>query len=258
MTQQQHKGRVALVTGASRGIGLAVAESLAAEGATVILCSRDAAAVEAAAASIAAKGGSAIGLPADVGDEDSVNRLFAEIERRFGMLHILVNNAGISPKINGGKGRIEDVPLKTWNDTLTTNLTGTFLVSRAAVPLMKKAGWGRIVNINSQSGRMYSGFGTVHYAASKAGQIGLARVMAGELGPFNITVNSVAPSRTTGVMAQSFSDTAAIEQQYISRTPLGRVATPADVAAAVAFLASDQAGYITGTIIDVTGGFFMP
>jgi 3-oxoacyl-[acyl-carrier protein] reductase len=110
----------------------------------------------------------------------------------------------------------------------------------------------------SQAGRMYTGFGSVHYSASKAGQIGLSRVLAGELGPFNITVNCVSPSRTASAMALSFSDADKIEAQYIARTPLGRTATPQDVAATVAFLASDEAAYITGTIVDVTGGFFMP
>lgn len=253
-----HKGRVALVTGGSRGIGLAVGRSLAARGASVVLASRKAAEAEAAAADIVREGGAAVGIAADVGDEDSVAALMRQVEERFGALHILVNNAGISPKISGGKGRIEDVPLKIWTETLTTNLTGTFLVSRAAVPLLKAAGWGRIVNVSSQSGRMYTGFGSVHYASSKAGQIGFARVLAGELGPFQITVNTVAPTRTAGVMAQTFGDAAATEQRYIARTPLGRVATPKDVAAAVTFLASDEAGFITGTIVDVTGGFFMP
>ena len=205
-----------------------------------------------------ATGATAIGLAADVGDEQSVARLLGAVEERFGLLHILVNNAGISPRINGHKGAIEDVPLDVWTRTIQTNLTGTFLVTRAAVPLLKKAGWGRIVNMASQAGRMYTGFGSVHYSASKAGQIGLSRVLAGELGPFNITVNCVSPSRTASAMALSFGDADKIEAQYIARTPLGRTATPQDVAATVAFLASDEAAYITGTIVDVTGGFFMP
>jgi 3-oxoacyl-[acyl-carrier protein] reductase len=256
--ERRQEGRIALVTGGSKGIGRAVAERLAREGATVIVCARDGGAAEAAAVEIAALGSPAVGMSGDVGDEDSVARLFRMVEERFGLLHILVNNAGISPKIQGHKGSIEQVPLKIWTETLRTNLTGMFLVSRAAAPLLKKAGWGRIVSVTSQAGRMYTGFGSVHYSASKAGQIGLSRVLAGELGPFGITVNCVSPSRTASAMAQTFADAGKVEGQYIARTPVGRVGTPEDVAAAIAFLASDEAGYINGTIVDVTGGFFMP
>jgi 3-oxoacyl-[acyl-carrier protein] reductase len=254
----RHKGRVALVTGASRGIGKAIAERLAAEGASIVVCGRDAQAAEAAARTISESGQEALGLAADVGDEESVRDLFGTIERRFGVLHILVNNAGISPRIGGQKGTVEETPLEVWSRTIQTNLTGTFLVSRSAVPLMKKAGWGRIVNITSQAGRMHTGFGSAHYSASKAGQIGFSRVLAGELGPFNITVNCVSPSRTATEMAKTFGDADTVEAKYIARTPLGRTATPGDIIGAVSFLASEEASYITGTIIDVTGGFFMP
>jgi 3-oxoacyl-[acyl-carrier protein] reductase len=255
---RQHEGRVALVTGGSRGIGFASAERLAGEGASIVLCARDAEAVETAAGRLRESGADAVGLPVDVGDEGNVHNLFEAVEKRFSELHILVNSAGIAPRVDGHKGSIETIPFEMWSRTIQTNLTGTFLVSKAAVPLLKKAGWGRIITISSQAGRMFTGFSSIHYASSKAGQIGLSRVLAGELGPFNITVNCVSPTRISGEMASSFGEAEKIDAQYIARTPLGRVGNPADVAAAVAFLASNEAGYITGGIIDVTGGFFMP
>jgi 3-oxoacyl-[acyl-carrier protein] reductase len=258
MGNGRHQGRVALVTGGSRGIGYAVAERLAAAGASVVVCARDEEAVRAAEARLAAAGADALGVAADVGDEASVGHLFEAIEKRFGVLHILVNNAGIAPRIGGHKGTIEETPLELWERTLRTNLTGTFLVSRSAVPMLKRTGWGRIVNVTSQAGRMFTGFSSIHYAASKAGQIGFSRVLAGELGRFGITVNCVSPTRVRGEMASSFGEAEKVEAQYIARTPLGRVGEPADVTAAILYLVSDEAAFLTGAIIDITGGFFMP
>lgn len=251
-------GKTALVTGSSRGIGKAIAARLAADGATVVICGRDAAAADKVLAEIAAQGGDGFGVVLDVSDEKSVEAAFATLGARVGKLDILVNNAGIAPRINGQNGTVEDTPLSVWQDTLNTNLIGTFLCSRAAIPLMKAAGGGRIVNMTSQAGRMYTGFGSGHYSASKAGIIGLTRVLAGELGPFGITANCVSPSRTASDLLYSFSNAAEIEARYVSRTPVGRIAQPEEVAAAVAYLASPEAAYVTGTIIDVTGGFYMP
>jgi len=252
------KTRVALVTGASRGIGRAIAERLASDGAAVILNATQREPLEQAAAKIAARHGHAVAISADVSDEQGVARMFSEIEARFGRLEIVVNNAGVSPRVRGNKPTVETTPVEHWTRTLAVNLTGTFLVCRAAIPLMRKGGWGRIVNIGSHSGRMYSGFGSAHYAASKAGLIGFSRVLAGEVGAYGITVNCVAPARVRTDMAASFDRAKEVDAAYIARTPLGRIGEPADVVPAVAFLVSDEAGFITGTIIDVTGGFFMP
>jgi 3-oxoacyl-[acyl-carrier protein] reductase len=123
---------------------------------------------------------------------------------------------------------------------------------------MKRNRWGRVINMSSQSGRMYTGFGSAYYAASKAGLIGFSRVLAGEVGEYGITVNCVSPGRIKTAMAASFANEEAVDQQYIARTPLRTVGTTEDVAGAVRFLASDAAAFITGTVIDVTGGFFMP
>ena len=250
--------RVALVTGANQGIGYAIAQRLAADGLHVILNGQRADAVAAAAEKLANAGGSVSGIAADVADEGAVARMFEQIGSQFGRLDVVVNNAGIAPRLNGRSARVEDTPLDYWQRTLAVNLTGAFLVSRAALKLMKQNHWGRIVNMASQSGRMYTGFGSAYYAASKAGLIGFSRVLAGEVGEYGITVNSISPGRIKTSMAASFANADTVDQPYIDRTPLRRVGYAGDVSGAVSFLVSDDAAFITGTVIDITGGFFMP
>lgn len=254
----QNDRRVALITGANQGIGYAVAQRLAADGMRVVINGRRADAVAKAAQTLAESGADAIGLVADVSKEEAVARMFEEIQSRCGRLDVVFNNAGIAPRIAGRRVRVEDTPLEFWERTLAVNLTGTFLVSRAAIPLMKARRWGRIINMSSQAGRMNTGFGSAYYAASKAGMLGFARMLAGEVGEYGITVNSVTAGRIKTAMAGTFANPDEIDQQYIVRTPMGRVGVPDDVSAAVAFLASDAASFITGAILDITGGFFMP
>ncbi len=256
MAQNDH--RVALITGANQGIGYAVAQRLAADGMKVVINGQRADAVAKAAQTLAESGADAIGLVADVSKEDAVSRMFEEIQSRYGRLDVVFNNAGIAPRIAGRKAKVEDTPLEFWERTLAVNLTGTFLVSRAAIPLMKARRWGRIINMSSQAGRMNTGFGSAYYAASKAGVLGFARMLAGEVGEYGITVNSVTAGRIKTAMAGTFANPDEIDRQYIVRTPMGRVGVPDDVSAAVAFLASDAASFITGAILDITGGFFMP
>jgi 3-oxoacyl-[acyl-carrier protein] reductase len=250
--------RVALITGANQGIGFTVAQALAADGLRVVVNGQRADAVSEAARKLADSGADTLGIAADVSDEHAVSRMFEEIESRFGRLDVVVNNAGIAPRIDGRSGRVEDTPLEYWQRTIAVNLTGAFIVSKAAIALMRRNRWGRVINMSSQSGRMYTGFGSAYYAASKAGLIGFSRVLAGEVGEYGITVNCVSPGRIKTAMAASFANEDAVDQQYIARTPLRTVGTTQDVAGAVRFLASDAAAFITGTVIDVTGGFFMP
>lgn len=250
--------KVALVTGANQGIGHAIAERLARDGMRVLVNGRRADAVAAAVERWQATGLDVHPLVGDVSVEADVARMFDEIRIRFGRLDVVVNNAGIAPRVGGRSPRVEDTPIDAWERTLAINLTGTFLVSRAAVALMKPRGCGRIVNLSSQSGRMYTGFGSAAYAATKAGIIGFSRVLAGEVGADGITVNCVSPGRIKTAMAATFADESAVDRQYIDRTPMRRVGTTADVAAAVAYLTSDAASFVTGTVLDVTGGFFMP
>lgn len=256
MAQNDH--RVALITGANQGIGYAVAQRFAADGMRVVINGQRADAVAKAAQTLSEAGADAIGLTADVSNEAAVSRMFEEIQSRYGRLDVVFNNAGIAPRIAGRRVRVEDTPLEFWERTLAVNLTGTFLVSRAAIPLMKARRWGRIINMSSQAGRMNTGFGSAYYAASKAGILGFARMLAGEVGEYGITVNSVTAGRIKTAMAGTFANPDEVDQQYIVRTPMGRVGVPDDVSAAVAFLASDAASFITGAILDITGGFFMP
>jgi len=250
--------KVALITGANQGIGFAIARRLAADGMRVLINGRRSDAVAEATRKLADAGAESFACAADVSKEDEVARLFEQIGSRFGRLDVVVNNAGIAPRIAGRSARVEDTPLETWERTLAINLTGTFLVSRASIALMKQRRWGRVINMSSQSGRMYTGFGSAGYAASKAGLIGFSRVLAGEIGDYGITVNCVSPGRIKTAMAASFADEAEVDRQYIIRTPVRRVGNSTDVASAVSFLASDAASFITGTVLDVTGGFFMP
>lgn len=257
MSQNDHR-KVALVTGANQGIGYAIAERLARDGMRVVLNGQRDTAVDAAAQKLRDAGADATGIAADVSREEAVSRMFEHIASRYGRLDVLVNNAGIAPRIEGRSARVEDTPFEYWERTLAVNLTGTFLVSRAALPLMKPGQWGRIINMSSQSGRMYTGFGSAYYAASKAGLIGFSRVLAGEVGEYGITVNCISPGRIKTAMAATFANADKVDEQYIARTPLRKVGYPTDVVGAVSFLASDEASFITGAVIDITGGFFMP
>ncbi len=246
--------RVALVTGAARGIGFGIAERLANDGVRVVL-SDVLPEVHDAAARLRDTGLLAEGEIGSVADEGWTKAVVAGIHDRHGRLDILVNNAGISPKRDGQKYTVRDTPLAQWNEVLAVNLTGAFLLCREAVPGMTERGWGRIVMISSQSARTRADIAGSAYAAAKAGMISLARVLASEVGKSGVTVNSIAPGRIESPM-QAVAGEAAT-RDYITRIPVGRLGKAADIAATVAFLASDDASFITGATIDVTGGFFM-
>jgi NAD(P)-dependent dehydrogenase (short-subunit alcohol dehydrogenase family) len=254
MTQK----RIALVTGSARGLGLAIAERLARSGASIVLCDVEGDAVRKTAAELTAKGIEAVGLEADVSDEGSVAKLFADIDKKFGRLDILVNNAGILGLIDGKRPIVEEMPLDVWKRTLDVNLTGTFLSCRGAIPLMKRGNWGRIVSISSRAARMRTGLGNSNYAASKGALIAFSRVLAGEVGRHGITVNCVAPSRV--LTAMTLAVAGSIEgyfEKNIAETAVGRIAEPVDVANTIAFLCSDEASFLTGVVVDVSGGSFM-
>jgi 3-oxoacyl-[acyl-carrier protein] reductase len=257
MTKMNASARVALITGGARGIGFASAERLARSGAWIALADIDGEAVEAAAARLRATGVDARGYRLDVADPDSVAATVAAAEADFGGVDILLNSAGILPRVDGKNPTVETMPIEIWNLTLAVNLTGPFLMAQACIPLMKRRGWGRIVTISSRSGRMRT-FGNAHYSASKSGLFGLSRIMAGEVGAFGITVNCIAPSRVNTELNSNLADGGATMQAAIRETPVGRIAEPDDIAAAVAYLASDDAGFVTGAILDLTGGSYMP
>ena len=243
------QGRIALVTGASQGIGRACALELARAGATVALAARNQARLEEVAAEIAAAGGQAAPFALDVASEESIKAGAKAVLDRFGKVEILVNNAGITRD-----GLMLRMKRADWDDVLGTNLTGAFLLTQALLSPMLKNRWGRIVNISSVVGRTGQA-GQVNYAASKAGLIGITRSMAREFASRGITVNAVAPGYIETPMTAVLDDKQ--REAMMASIPLGRPGTDAEIAQAVTFLASDAAAYITGHVLDVNGGMFM-
>jgi 3-oxoacyl-[acyl-carrier protein] reductase len=243
------QGRVALVTGASRGIGRAILIELVRQGATVIGTATSEAGAQAISAAIGEAGGTGRGACLDVRDAAASEQLLDELQRDFGAIAILVNNAGITR--DNLAMRMKD---DEWSDVIDTNLGAVFRMCRLVMRPMMKARFGRIINITSVVGSSGNA-GQANYAASKAGVAGMTRSLARELGSRGITVNCVAPGfiDTDMTRALSAEQTAALAQQI----PLGRFGDPTDIAAAVAFLASPVAGYITGVTLHVNGGMYM-
>jgi 3-oxoacyl-[acyl-carrier protein] reductase len=242
-------GRVSLVTGASRGIGRAIARELAAQGATVLCGARDQEKLAATVAAIVAEGGKALPVPLDVADRASVEAAFDAILKAHGRLDHLVNNAGITRDNLLLRMKPED-----WRAVLDTNLTGVFLCTQAALRPMLKQRAGRIVSVTSVVG-LTGNAGQANYAASKAGVVGFTKSVAREVASRSITVNAVAPGFVETDMTGAMTDKA--REAMTALIPLGRVGQPEDVAAAVAFLVSDRAAYITGQVLSVDGGFHM-
>jgi 3-oxoacyl-[acyl-carrier protein] reductase len=242
-------GQVALVTGASRGIGRAIAQELARQGATVIGTATSEAGARGIEDALAALGGRGRGAVLDVNDASGCERLIEAIGKEFGALSILVNNAGVTR--DNLAMRMKD---DEWQSVLDTNLSAVFRLSRAVMRGMMKAKQGRIVNVTSVVGSSGNA-GQANYAAAKAGVAGMSRALARELGSRHITVNCVAPGFIDTDMTRSLneSQTAALIQQI----PLGRFGQPEDVAAAVAYLCSPQAAYVTGVTLHVNGGMYM-
>ncbi|MES2221277.1 MAG: 3-oxoacyl-[acyl-carrier-protein] reductase [Acidobacteriota bacterium] len=242
-------GRVAMVTGGSQGIGRACAVALAKAGAQVALAARNAAKLAEVAAEIEAAGGKAMPFEMDLASEDSIKTVTKAVVAQYGKLEILVNNGGITRD-----NLMLRMKLADWNAVLQTNLTGAFLLTQAASSSMLKARWGRIINISSVVGETGQA-GQANYAASKAGLIGLTMSLARELASRNITVNAVAPGYISTPMTDVLNDQQ--RSAMLTQIPLDRAGTPEDVAAAVVFLASDQASYITGHVLDVNGGMLI-
>jgi 3-oxoacyl-[acyl-carrier protein] reductase len=242
-------GRVALVTGASRGIGRAIARRLARDGAHVLVGARDAARVAEVVSEITAAGGRAEAVAIDVADKSSVEAAFGGFLATHGRLDVLVNNAGVTRDNLLLRMKADD-----WDQVLATNLTGAFHCTQAALrPMIKQRG-GRIVNITSVVG-LAGNAGQANYAASKAGLIGFTKSVAREVASRSITANAVAPGFIETDMTAAMTDKA--REAVVSAVPLGRVGQADDVAAAVAFLVSDEAAYITGQVLAVDGGFHM-
>jgi 3-oxoacyl-[acyl-carrier protein] reductase len=242
-------GRIALITGASQGIGRACALELARAGASVALAARNLDKLADVTSEIAASGGTAHPFALDVASEESIKDCAKTVIAHFGGVNILVNNAGITRDILALRMKRKD-----WDDVLTTNLTGAFLMTQAVMSQMVKSRWGRIINVASVVGETGQA-GQANYAASKAGLIGLTKSLARELASRSITVNAVAPGYIETAMTSVLTETQ--KASFAQSIPLGRVGTDVEVAHAVAFLASEEASYITGHTLDVNGGMFM-
>jgi len=242
-------GKVALVTGASRGIGRVTALTLAEQGADVVVCARSAELLTEVASQIEALGRRALAVTADVSKTADIENLLEKALATFGRVDILVNNAGITR--DGLLMRMKD---EDWDSVLDTNLKSAFLLSRSLAKVMSKQRYGRIINISSVVGEIGNP-GQANYAASKAGLLGLTKSVARELARRNVTVNAVTPGFIETEMTDALGENA--RQELLSKIPLGRLGQAEDVAHAVLYLASDHAGYVTGQALGVNGGMSM-
>jgi NAD(P)-dependent dehydrogenase (short-subunit alcohol dehydrogenase family) len=244
------KGRIAIVTGAARGIGFASAEKLAENGASVVLGDVNEPLVQEAAGRLKAKGYEALAVRMDVGRNDSIREAIAAAVKAFGGIDIVVNNAGILSALS-----IEEMTREEWDKVLNVNLGGTFFVIQAALPFLKKSQNPRIINVSSLTGRNGGFEGSMCYAASKGGVISITRGMARRLAPFNITVNAVCPGPTETEILKGYTPEAQERQRNVSL--LRRLGQPEEIAAAVFYLASTEAAFVTGAMLDVNGGAYM-
>lgn len=249
MTTLLLQDRVSVVTGAGRGIGKAIALALARAGAGVILVGRDRGPLDQTAIEIGEAGGRALVLAADVTDEEQVTALGQEIATRHGGVQILVNNAGVNLR-----KPLTEFTLPEWRCVLDTNLVGPFLMCRALIPLMRGAGYGRILNLTSMMSHVALP-GRTAYCASKAGLLGLTKALALELAPDGITVNGISPGPVATEMNRPLLENPELQQQLTSRIPLGRWGTVDEVAGLAVYLCSAAAGFVTGTDFVIDGGW---
>jgi 3-oxoacyl-[acyl-carrier protein] reductase len=249
MDATRFAGKVALVTGAGRGMGRATALALARQGAAVVVNDLNGELAEALAREIEAAGGQAMAYVADVSNEAQVQAMIAATVERLGTVDILVNNAGVLR----ATAPLETISLEEWQLLMAVNVTGVFLCTRAVLPIMKAKRSGKIVNVSSSAGRSTSTFGGAHYTTSKAAVLGLSRHTAREVAPYNVNVNAVAPGSMDTEMVREMATPEHMERER-AKIPLGRLGTAEDEANLVVFLCSEESSYITGATIDINGG----
>jgi NAD(P)-dependent dehydrogenase (short-subunit alcohol dehydrogenase family) len=242
-------GKIAVITGASRGLGKAMALALGEAGASLAMVSRDAVALEQAVAEVRARGAEAEGFPADVSQEDQVSALRERVIARFGKVHILINNAGINIR-----KPVTEFTLEEWRRVLDTNLTGAFLMVRAFLPHMRGHGYGRIINVTSTLSHVGLPLRTA-YASSKAGLLGFTRALALELAPEGITVVGISPGPFATEINRPLLEDPAVSREFIARVPLGRWGRVEEVGRLAVYLCSEEAAYITGSDILIDGGW---
>ncbi len=248
-------GRVAVVTGAASGIGWAIGQRLARDGFGLVLVDKSASVAD-RARDVQQQGGRAAGIVADLADLSSLPMVAQSILDDAGRCDVLVNNAGTHIKHkDGSRFRLEEVTLREWDLSIALHMTAPLLLSQAFLPGMKDRRWGRVINISSRTARTFAMQSSAFYAASKAGNLSLTRTIAGEYAPHGITCNAIAPGRIetplTGLDGAAFNDAS------LAGLPVGRVGQPWEIGAAASFLASDEAGFITGAVLDANGGAFM-
>ena len=243
------EGKIALVTGASRGLGKAMALALGGAGASLAMVSRDAVALEQAVAEVRARGAQAEGFPADVSREEQVAALREGVIARFGKLHILINNAGVNIR-----KPVTEFTLEEWRRVLDTNLTGAFLMVRAFLPHMRGHGYGRIINVTSTLSHVGLPLRTA-YASSKAGLLGFTRALALELAPEGITVVGISPGPFATEINRPLLEDPAVSREFIARVPLGRWGRLEEVGRLAVYLCSEEAAFITGSDILIDGGW---
>ncbi len=243
------EGHIAVITGASKGLGRQMAEALAQAGAAVALVARSRDLLESVASGIRVNGGRAEVIVADVTDEAGVAQIARQVQSTLGVCDILINNAGINIRKD-----VEEFTLSNWNEIVAVNLTGPFLMCRAFVPGMKEKGWGRIINMSSIMSHV-SLPQRIGYSSTKFGLLGMVKALALELAPHGITVNGISPGPFGTEMNQPIMNDPIVNQQFVSRIPLGRWGKIEEIGALAVFLSSDDAGFITGTDIVIDGGW---
>ena len=256
MHSNRHKGRVVLVTGAASGIGAAIARQYALEGASVALIDLNAEALAAFAAGLEREGATVAWACADVSDYAQCEVALGQIEQHLDApVDTLVNNAGISPKTNGKPANFWEMQPAEWQKVVGVNLHGAFNFARLVTPGMVQRRFGSIVNMSSVAGKAFVGFTAAHYGTTKAALIGLTRDLAGELGPYGITVNAIAPGRiNTPLMRTASNET---NQAVIAETALRRLGEPSEVAEMACFLTAPESRFVTGQVVDVAGGWLL-